>query len=122
MPATFEGFTPDAVRFLLELRANNDRAWFQPRKAEYERLLKGPLEALCVVLGEQFEARGIPLRGRRPLPVSHLPRRPLLKGQVSLQGSRQRQLRVGRRGCAIGAARQDHGRARRRRLLPFRSR
>jgi uncharacterized protein (TIGR02453 family) len=62
MPATFEGFTPDAVRFLLELRANNDRAWFQPRKAEYERLLKEPLEALCVVLGERFEASGIPLR------------------------------------------------------------
>ena len=62
MPATFEGFTPDAVRFLLELRANNEREWFQPRKAEYERLLKEPLEALCVVLGERFAARGIPLR------------------------------------------------------------
>jgi len=62
MPATFEGFTTDAVRFLLELRANNDREWFQPRKAEYERLLKEPLEALCVVLGERFAARGIPLR------------------------------------------------------------
>jgi uncharacterized protein (TIGR02453 family) len=60
--ATFEGFEPDAVRFLLELRANNDRAWFQPRKAEYERLLKEPLEALCVVLGERFAARRIPLR------------------------------------------------------------
>lgn len=62
MSATFEGFTPDAVRFLLELRANNDREWFQPRKAEYERLLKEPLEALCLVLGERFAARGIPLR------------------------------------------------------------
>ena len=62
MPTTFAGFTPDAVRFLLELRANNDRAWFQPRKAEYERLLKEPLEALCMVLGERFAARRIPLR------------------------------------------------------------
>ena len=60
--ATFAGFQPDAIRFLLELRANNDRAWFQPRKAEYERLLKEPLEALCEVLGERFAARGIPLR------------------------------------------------------------
>ena len=40
MSATFEGFKPDAVRFLLELRANNERDWFQPRKAEYERLLR----------------------------------------------------------------------------------
>jgi uncharacterized protein (TIGR02453 family) len=62
MSTTFEGFTPDAVRFLLELRANNDRAWFQPRKAEYERLLKEPLEALCLVLGQRFAARRIPLR------------------------------------------------------------
>jgi uncharacterized protein (TIGR02453 family) len=62
MSITFEGFKPDAVRFLLELRANNDRAWFQPRKAEYERLLKEPLEALCTVLGERFTARKIPLR------------------------------------------------------------
>lgn len=58
----FEGFTPAAVDFLAELAANNDRAWFQPRKAEYERLLKRPLEALCVALAERFEARGLPLR------------------------------------------------------------
>jgi uncharacterized protein (TIGR02453 family) len=60
--AAFHGFEPDAIRFLLELRANNDRAWFQPRKAEYERLLKDPLEALCADLGERFRARRIPLR------------------------------------------------------------
>jgi uncharacterized protein (DUF2461 family) len=47
MPATFEGFTPDAVRFLLELRANNDRSWFQPRKAEYERLMKIFVDSSC---------------------------------------------------------------------------
>jgi len=62
VPATFDGFQPDAVRFLLELRGNNDRAWFLPRKGEFERLLKEPLEALCMVLGERFAARGIPLR------------------------------------------------------------
>ena len=52
--STFTGFRPEAVEFLAELAANNDRAWFQPRKAEYERLLKAPLEALCVALDEQF--------------------------------------------------------------------
>lgn len=62
MSTKFDGFTPDAVRFLLELRANNDRAWFQPRKGEYERLLKDPLEALCVNVGERFAARRVPLR------------------------------------------------------------
>ncbi len=57
----FGGFSEPAVRFLVELAANNDRAWFQPRKAEYERLLKRPLEDLCVALGERFAARDIPL-------------------------------------------------------------
>jgi uncharacterized protein (TIGR02453 family) len=60
--ATFSGFSPDAIQFLLELRANNDRAWFQPRKADYERLLKEPLEALCMALGARFAKRKIPLR------------------------------------------------------------
>jgi uncharacterized protein (TIGR02453 family) len=58
---TFTGFRPEAIQFLADLAENNDRAWFQPRKAEYERLLKQPLEALCVALAERFEARGLPL-------------------------------------------------------------
>jgi uncharacterized protein (TIGR02453 family) len=58
----FTGFLPDALQFLVDLADNNSRDWFQPRKAEYERLLKEPLEALCIALDEQFRARGIPLR------------------------------------------------------------
>jgi uncharacterized protein (TIGR02453 family) len=60
--STFAGFKPEAVQFLVDLAANNERAWFQPRKAEYERLLKEPLEQLMAALAERFEARGIPLR------------------------------------------------------------
>jgi len=62
MATAFAGFQPESLHFLIELALNNDRAWFQPRKAEYERLLKEPLESLCAALGERFEARGIPLR------------------------------------------------------------
>jgi uncharacterized protein (TIGR02453 family) len=58
----FTGFRTEAIQFLADLAANNDRAWFQPRKGDYERLLKEPLEALIVALAERFEARGIPLR------------------------------------------------------------
>lgn len=58
----FAGFAPEATDFLAELAQNNDRSWFQPRKAEYERLLKRPMEALVAALAERFEARGIPLR------------------------------------------------------------
>ena len=59
--STFQGFRPEAVDFLAELAAHNDRAWFQPRKAEYERLLKEPLEALCAAVDEAFRAHGVPL-------------------------------------------------------------
>ena len=60
--ATFTGFEPDAVDFLAELAMNNDRACFNPRTADYERLLKAPREALVAALAERLEARDIPLR------------------------------------------------------------
>jgi uncharacterized protein (TIGR02453 family) len=58
---TFQGFRPEAIQFMADLAVNNDRAWFQPRKADFERLLKEPMEALVVAVGERFAARGIPL-------------------------------------------------------------
>ena len=61
MTSDFRGFSPDAIQFLADLAENNDRAWFQPRKADYDRLLKIPLEQLVVALGERFAARGVPL-------------------------------------------------------------
>jgi uncharacterized protein (TIGR02453 family) len=58
---TFTGFKPEAIQFLVDLAENNNREWFQPHKGEYERLLKQPLEAFIVALGEVFQAKGIPL-------------------------------------------------------------
>jgi uncharacterized protein (TIGR02453 family) len=58
----FQGFKREAIQFLADLAANNERSWFQPRKADYERLLKEPMESLCVTLAERFEAQGIPLK------------------------------------------------------------
>ena len=57
----FAGFSPDAIQFLADLAQNNDRAWFQPRKAEYERLLKEPLEAMISTLAGRLAARGVPM-------------------------------------------------------------
>jgi uncharacterized protein (TIGR02453 family) len=59
---TFRGFSREGMQFLVDLAGNNERSWFQPRKEQYERLLKEPLEALCVALAERFEAHGLPLR------------------------------------------------------------
>ena len=60
-PPVFTGFRHEAIQFLLDLAQNNSRDWFQPRKAEYERLVKEPLAALCVALDGEFRTRGIPL-------------------------------------------------------------
>ena len=57
----FTGFEPEAIQFLVDLAENNSREWFQPRKAEFERLIKRPMEELCVALEEEFRARDIPL-------------------------------------------------------------
>jgi uncharacterized protein (TIGR02453 family) len=60
--AGFAGFQAEALQFLADLAENNDRAWFQPRKADFERLIREPTEALCVALAERFAARGLPLQ------------------------------------------------------------
>ena len=57
----FSGFKPEAIQFLADLTMHNDRAWFQPRKADYERLLKAPMEALVTALADRFRAAGVPL-------------------------------------------------------------
>jgi uncharacterized protein (TIGR02453 family) len=61
IPGAFEGFKPAALQFLADLAENNERAWFQPRKADYERLIKEPFEALCRALAGRFLDRGLPL-------------------------------------------------------------
>ena len=37
---------PEAITFLRNLAKHNDRDWFQPRKAEFEALLKEPMLAI----------------------------------------------------------------------------
>ncbi len=59
--AIFGGFSKAGIQFLANLAEHNDRAWFQPRRADFERLLKEPLADLCVALDATFRERGIPL-------------------------------------------------------------
>jgi uncharacterized protein (TIGR02453 family) len=61
MGSGFEGFRPEALAFLVGLALNNDRSWFQPRKADYERLLREPMERFCLDLDEELRARAVPL-------------------------------------------------------------
>jgi len=60
--AGFAGFRPEAIQFMVDLIQHNERAWFQPRKAEFEALIKEPFAALVTGLADRFAARGLPLR------------------------------------------------------------
>ena len=53
---SFDGFDRDALRFLLGLRANNNREWFHEHHDEYERLLLEPARDFVVALGEELRA------------------------------------------------------------------
>ena len=46
MNSPFPGFPPEALKFLRALKRHNDREWFQPRKPEFERVLRDPMLAL----------------------------------------------------------------------------
>jgi uncharacterized protein (TIGR02453 family) len=50
----FEGFRPEALRFLSDLGANNTRDWFLEHRADYESLLLEPTRDFVVVLGEEL--------------------------------------------------------------------
>jgi uncharacterized protein (TIGR02453 family) len=58
---TFTGFSPQALKFLRDLKKNNDRAWFAPRKELYERECLTPLRALTVDLASTLRKAKIPL-------------------------------------------------------------
>ena len=57
----FTGFSPQALRFLRDLKKNNDRAWFQPRKATYERELLEPLQLLTADLAAALRKAKVPI-------------------------------------------------------------
>jgi uncharacterized protein (TIGR02453 family) len=54
MANSFTGFPPDAVDFLAKLEANNDRAWFNAHKSDYEHACKEPMQQLLDDLDQKF--------------------------------------------------------------------
>lgn len=57
----FPGFSAQALKFLRDLKKNNDRAWFAPRKELYERECLEPLRALSLALTEGLHKAKIPI-------------------------------------------------------------
>ncbi|MBV8244297.1 MAG: DUF2461 domain-containing protein [Candidatus Eremiobacteraeota bacterium] len=61
MEKRFDGFSPAALRFLRDLKKNNERAWFQARKERYETELLAPLQALTADLATALQKEKIPI-------------------------------------------------------------
>ena len=49
-------FTPKTLAFLRALARNNDRAWFQERRAQYDAHVKAPMLAVIDQLASDFQA------------------------------------------------------------------
>lgn len=59
----FPGFRAEALAFLRDLQANNDREWFKPRKAVYDDELLWPARCLVGQVAAEARAVGVPLTG-----------------------------------------------------------
>jgi uncharacterized protein (TIGR02453 family) len=60
--ASFSGFSGEAIQFLRDLAANNERDWFNPRKATFQRELQEPLARLVLTTTDLLRKAKIPLR------------------------------------------------------------
>jgi uncharacterized protein (TIGR02453 family) len=56
MPESVPRLGPDALKFLRALKRNNRREWFQPRKNDYERLVRAPMVAIVERLAGDMRA------------------------------------------------------------------
>ena len=65
----FDGFSPEAGQFMLELKFNNERSWFKPRKEIFDEVVYEPFSALArettEILQERFPEKEIDLHVSR---------------------------------------------------------
>lgn len=55
-PASAPHFSPESLTFLRQLARNNRREWFTPRKADFDRLLKEPMDAVIESINEAMRS------------------------------------------------------------------
>ncbi len=56
MALGFSGFPPEALKFLRQLKRNNNREWFQDHKPDYEEKVKAPMVELVLALGGAMQS------------------------------------------------------------------
>ncbi len=66
---TFSGFSPEGMRFLKNLKKNNDREWFRERKEIYEELVHRPMELLVTEAAAACRKRGLMVAAKEKQPV-----------------------------------------------------
>ncbi len=59
----FPGFSDDGLQFLRDLKANNDREWFKPRKDTFDDEVKWPLMCLISDVSARAQSEGLTLQG-----------------------------------------------------------
>src|SRR3954466_9288892 len=52
--SSFEGFSPKALAFFRQLRKNNTREWFTPRKAHFEEFVRTPMLELVALVNDDL--------------------------------------------------------------------
>lgn len=52
----FAGFPREGVQFLIDLRRNNDRTWFEANKHHYEEFLVNPAREFVTAMGQRLSA------------------------------------------------------------------
>ena len=72
MASEFKGFTDAAVQFLQDLKENNDRDWFAPRKSFYETEVKAPMVELVQEVAAACQKKGFALFPKERSPVSRI--------------------------------------------------
>ncbi len=74
MKKQFDGFGEEAISFLRDLAANNNKEWFDANRARYEDAIKKKSHALIEVMAERFATEGLPLISDRKLSMFRINR------------------------------------------------
>src|SRR5262245_10569949 len=56
MKSSFPGFSPEALKFFVQLKRHNNRPWFLKNKETYEREIKGPTVSLVLAINAELRA------------------------------------------------------------------
>jgi uncharacterized protein (TIGR02453 family) len=59
-PPMFGGFSEKTIKFLRGLKKNNNKAWFEAHRAEYDEYLREPSKALIEVMDALFRDQKMP--------------------------------------------------------------